>query len=61
MRWSFACRKVTAESSCDQYLWESADSITGQRDKVNPDAVVRKVSLIPWVVVQLQDSSAELS
>lgn len=44
MRWRFACRKVTEASSWDQYFWEGEGSITGQREKVNCDATVRKAS-----------------
>lgn len=36
-------------------------ALLGRGTKVNPDAVVRNASLIPWAVVQLQDSPAELS
>ena len=42
MRWKFVCRKVTEESSWGQYLWESEDSITGQKEKVNLEAAVKK-------------------
>lgn len=43
------------------YLWESEDSIIGQKEKVNWGAVVRKASLIPKAAVQLQYSPAEFS
>lgn len=60
MRWRFACRKVIGELCGDQDLWESGDSVTGQREKVNGDAVVGKASQIPWVPVSC-NSPSELS